>query len=741
MASELLKRQALINKLKEPDIENINFGLADSALDYSIESIEEDILPEAKPVELFEERERVRTERLSDTLKKIGGGLMDESIDFIKREEFDRGGAAKVYDYLESLPEGTEIDLNFVRDYVEKNNINADADNIFKNFYEIDRKQKAASGNITFKHGKERRQQLQRIKNKLVFKKLKEFIPATKENLENLDNLVKNTNLNIERIGKELGFKNPKSLKFAPTSKNVLVKEYIKKYGPPPEGRFKRVLTPDSEIVKKAIELKEKGLSTRQVARELGVTQSAVVNYFRAGNREDLVGEVPAKKEGTPKSRKKAARMASLKEGEKFASKADKAFNKKEELRVQKINEFLKNNSDQLVNNQKFINLVNLKLDGKGNIISKNKSPEEIAKLLKKDRLFERDHISSVAKRKRNMQFPVNFQMAPYNINQGFFGAVEAYVNRPDADPEKIKKISNVLDQYGLRISTNKGIIGAKQIPASQVIDRNLKTLGLSTDIGKETTTAGKKKLSAFQQLKSRVGSGVDPALMAQAAKEELVDPLTSRVPPGKGIRSLSTLAKIALPETYFAPISVVSDIYQGRTPKEMVGNILTLGAYAPALDAFKKAQALKKMGLLDDYKKAVAKANRADQALAEEVETLGMDTPAEEFAEPEFTKTEEKAAFEGNILDEKLIERLAQKADEYQRTYESELKKGLLEVTPDDESLPEEMGVKPELLPQEEEEESLGFFDRATGNVPRGFMSEGGIMAIRNKDKLDETN
>ena len=93
MASELLKRQALINKLKEPDIKNINFGLADSALDYSIESIEEDTLPKAKPAELFEERERVRTERLSGHSEKIGGGLMDESlVDFIKREELQFGG-------------------------------------------------------------------------------------------------------------------------------------------------------------------------------------------------------------------------------------------------------------------------------------------------------------------------------------------------------------------------------------------------------------------------------------------------------------------------------------------------------------------------------------------------------------------------------------------------------------------------------------------------------------------------
>lgn len=86
----------------------------------------------------------------------------------------------------------------------------------------------------------------------------------------------------------------------------------------------------------------------------------------------------------------------------------------------------------------------------------------------------------------------------------------------------------------------------------------------------------------------------LDPALAARAVKEELIDPLKSRVPTGKGIRALSTAGKIALPETYFAPASIVLDTYAGRTPKEMVGNILTLGAYAPALDAYKKHNSLK---------------------------------------------------------------------------------------------------------------------------------------------------
>jgi len=88
MASELLKNRALIQKLKEPDIPVVNFGLADSAIESLIEP---DVLPQPKPDELFEERERVRTDRLSDTLLELKPVLMDESVDFIEREELNIG--------------------------------------------------------------------------------------------------------------------------------------------------------------------------------------------------------------------------------------------------------------------------------------------------------------------------------------------------------------------------------------------------------------------------------------------------------------------------------------------------------------------------------------------------------------------------------------------------------------------------------------------------------------------------
>ena len=91
MASELIKNKALLERLKEPDIPVVNFDLTKSALDYNIESIEEDILPKEKPQELFDERDRLRIESLEQSLQETKPFLMQESVDFIEREEFADG--------------------------------------------------------------------------------------------------------------------------------------------------------------------------------------------------------------------------------------------------------------------------------------------------------------------------------------------------------------------------------------------------------------------------------------------------------------------------------------------------------------------------------------------------------------------------------------------------------------------------------------------------------------------------
>jgi len=80
MASELLKNRALIQRLKEPKLPTVDFSLSTASF--------ESTLPEPKPQELLDIQENVRIQRQQDTMNKARPFLMDESVDFIKRQNF-----------------------------------------------------------------------------------------------------------------------------------------------------------------------------------------------------------------------------------------------------------------------------------------------------------------------------------------------------------------------------------------------------------------------------------------------------------------------------------------------------------------------------------------------------------------------------------------------------------------------------------------------------------------------------
>jgi len=52
-------------------------------------------LPQEKPQELLDLQEQNRKQRLLDSLQKIGPGLMDESLNFIRRKNFDKGSPGR----------------------------------------------------------------------------------------------------------------------------------------------------------------------------------------------------------------------------------------------------------------------------------------------------------------------------------------------------------------------------------------------------------------------------------------------------------------------------------------------------------------------------------------------------------------------------------------------------------------------------------------------------------------------
>jgi len=89
MASELLKNRALIQKLKEPEVPRVKFNLASTDFEELF------TLPEPKPQELLDIQEDVRIQKQQDTMDKARPFLMDESVDFIEREEFSQGTKLK----------------------------------------------------------------------------------------------------------------------------------------------------------------------------------------------------------------------------------------------------------------------------------------------------------------------------------------------------------------------------------------------------------------------------------------------------------------------------------------------------------------------------------------------------------------------------------------------------------------------------------------------------------------------
>ena len=804
MASELLKRQALINKLKEPETANINFDLADSALDYSIESIEEDILPEAKPQELFDERDRLRIESLEQSLQESKPFLMDESVDFIEREEFNEG--SKKFRKI--------TDEEFIELYKEFQSLdNFGTDSEFVDFLNKKRIRPGTLGDprlsknkkFTTKTVSARRQRLN-LKTKVKPK----VSPKRQAEAAKINELIQKE-VNIANKGSkyispaDISFKVEDQLNMKPyfidriNAQGKKIKVRDKRFTPNSYPAFKNL---DSMVTK-----------VDNVLKEMLISEEPLNDYFykELAKRTDLDGTTIAKirnnvptykviadqgadklltikNEPTLKNLSLSQQLVEAIEIEKgMPTYIDYGEGKKQVASPRSnIMQFARRswNNNKGQGEIKFFNkngkLIKwergLKLPYKNVSFSyqgKKYSVNNLTPTLIQKDFPEVKKVTDAANKLRTIQIDDPFNPGKkISVNNlirkvqvdGYkwkpkFGTInvlhgpEGVKNKPFTNLTYNTRDINQLEA-GFTNSLKAGTITETQYKKiikelykpfvkgdldKAIIDRVTKQAqqiekGKFYGFEDLKTKLGQKKLSALQEIYSRAGMNLDPALAARAVKEELIDPLRSRVPTGKGIRALSTAARIALPEAYFAPASIVLDSYAGRTPREMILNAFTLGFGAPAADAYRKAQVLKDLGFLSDYKKAMAKINRADQALAEEVETLGMNTPAEEFAAPEFTKNERLGALIGQVEDLKLKTRLEEKAAEYERLRENQLKKGLLEVTPDEEALPEDVGIKPEIPIEEEEEEekSLGFFDRITGNIPRDFMSKGGIMATR---------
>ena len=121
-----------------------------------------------------------------------------------------------------------------------------------------------------------------------------------------------------------------------------------------------------------------------------------------------------------------------------------------QEEAIELLNKFYKENPQELLNNTKLRNILDLKLED-GEIVKKNKYVKDkdfLELIKKKSGLFTKDHIDEVQFEKLSTEFPVFRQLATYNTNSGLIKSIKAYVakNQNSKDPvvqNKIKKQIN----------------------------------------------------------------------------------------------------------------------------------------------------------------------------------------------------------------------------------------------------------------------------------------------------------
>ena len=311
--------------------------------------------------------------------------------------------------------------------------------------------------------------------------------------LAKINNLINNSNLTLKEIGKEINFGTDKK---PMDSTSKVFQEYIKKYGKPKPGRLKPAnLAKNPAYVKSVVDkVKELG-SKRAASAELNIDRKTINNILKQKAPNLMKPEnVPGPDTGAKAQKKR--RILKEKEGTRQLSDSEKLFNKEQEKVVKDLNNDFKKNPSKVLNNSKLINLLNLKLE-KGSIVSKNKTKKQILESINRQGgLLDIEHIDDIATGKKNVQYPVNRQITTYNVNSGFLRSVANYINGPNADSTKIANIEKTLKQYGLRVKTNKGIIGAEMISAKDNVKRNLDAADIKyNDVVKPPQSLTKKGL------------------------------------------------------------------------------------------------------------------------------------------------------------------------------------------------------------------------------------------------------
>jgi len=384
------------------------------------------------------------------------------------RTGFDKGGVAKVVEYINSLPDGTEVSTKDIRNFIEKNNINASPTSISN----------IIAGSAP---GKER------FKDTIKFVDQRGVIKFNEETFKKIDDLLENPETKSFRdIGKGLGYKTPKPSGKrgvtvgggTPLTRNSpIIKAYVEsRSGNPFEsfkvGSYKR----GQPKVEKVLELQAKGMSTNAIAEKLFEGNRTNVKRIFKLFRPDAIKKPTLKSTTNPYAniQTKGSAVRAKREAAAFKAVGKTTANQTKKV-IDTIKDknaaILKMSDAEILNDPKIkyamsIDTTGLKMDepikfNKYEDLSDKEFVKKVREKAKAKTFYTPEHISEVAKGKLNTAFPNNIVNAPGRMGSQV-QAIKDYL-RKNPGGDFAKQADEVLLKTGMQFKTGGTTFGVKE--------------------------------------------------------------------------------------------------------------------------------------------------------------------------------------------------------------------------------------------------------------------------------------
>ena len=326
---------------------------------------------------------------------------------------------------------------------------------------------------------------------RIGFKKGTPF-PITDEKLTEIDDLIKNTDLDLKSIGKQIGFGTEKR---GMTIDAPVMKAYIEKYGKPKPGRLKPAnLAKDPEYVQFVIDKVEELGSKKAASKELGITRKTINNVLKQ-KAPELMKPANIDKGGKYNYQKVRAKyIAEMEKNLKKMPGGQKTLDQTLSL-MDKINDQNKLvaelTDEEILSNKKLIN--SMKLDVTELKTSKPRlkfdrykdlTDEQLVKKIRDladtNQLFQVEHQIPISSKRTASLFPKNIQAAVGRVGGQLETLKSFVINNPNSpvvnDIDKFLKNQNVQVKgtAGQNIGYANNIIFDSKANTSDIVDKGI---------------------------------------------------------------------------------------------------------------------------------------------------------------------------------------------------------------------------------------------------------------------------